>query len=164
MTSIVPRSPIGAAFARPFMFAVLTGAVLMAGSPAATAADVGAASHKTQHQMKSETIDERIAALHASLKITGDEEANWASVAQVMRDNDAALKVLVAARAAETREKVSAVEDLRMYEKFAQAHVDGLKNLISSFETLYGVMPDPQKAIADGVFQSVGRDAKRSAH
>ena len=41
-----------------------------------------------------------------------------------------------------------------MYQKFAQAHVDGLKNLIASFDKLYAGMPDTQKKIADEVFSS----------
>ena len=48
---------------------------------------------------------------------------------------------------------MTAVEDLKTYQKFAQAHVDGLKNLISSFDTLYAAMPDAQKKIADEVFR-----------
>ena len=49
---------------------------------------------------------------------------------------------------------MSAVDDLQMYQKFAQAHVDGLKNLLSHFEAFYASMPDAQKKIADGVFRS----------
>jgi hypothetical protein len=41
-----------------------------------------------------------------------------------------------------------------MYQKFAQAHVDGLKNMLSHFEGLYAAMPDAQKKIADEVFRS----------
>jgi len=52
---------------------------------------------------------------------------------------------------------MTAVDDLKMYQKFAQAHVDGLQNLISSFETLYNSMPDAQKKIADQVFRTSGR-------
>ena len=48
--------------------------------------------------------------------------------------------------------------DLKTYEKFAQAHVKGLKNLIASFSKLYAAMPDAQKKNADQVFQSFGRD------
>ena len=147
---------------RPLAIAALTGISLFATSPV-LAADA-AAPQKTLHQMKTESVDDRIADLHKSLKITADEETNWAGIAKVMRDNDAALQGLVAARTAENREKVSAVEDLKMYEKFAQAHVDGLKNLIGAFETLYATMPDQQKAVADGVFQAVGQKGKTSAH
>jgi hypothetical protein len=51
------------------------------------------------------------------------------------------------------------MDDLNTYEKFAQAHVDGLKNLTSSFETLYTAMPDPRKKNADEVFKTSGRAA-----
>jgi periplasmic protein CpxP/Spy len=57
---------------------------------------------------------------------------------------------------------MSAVEDLKTYQKFAQAHVDGLKNLISAFGTLYDAMPDAQKKIADKVFLMSGRDPTQS--
>lgn len=162
MTSLIKPRRHSAFLVRPLAVAALVGLSLCANSPAA-AADA-AAPQKTTHQMKSESVEDRIADLHKSLKITVEEESNWAGVAKAMRDNDAALKVLVAARTAENREKVSAVEDLKMYEKFAQAHVDGLKNLISAFETLYATMPDQQKAVADAVFQSVGQKGKNSAH
>jgi hypothetical protein len=59
---------------------------------------------------------------------------------------------------AETRltppQNMSAVDDLKTYQKFAQAHVDGLKNLISAFEVLYTAMPDDQKKLADHVFST----------
>ncbi len=152
--------PYTAFLLRPFAVAALAGVLVLASSPVAANSDVGTA----RHQMKNETIDQRIADLHKSLQITADEETNWAAVAQVMRDNDAALKALSAARTAESREKLSAVEDLKMYEKFAQAHVDGLKNLTASFETLYSAMPDQQKAVADGVFRTVGQKTRTAAH
>ena len=40
---------------------------------------------------------------------------------------------------------MTAVDDLKSYQKYAQAHVDGLKNLIASFATLYDALPDDQK-------------------
>jgi acyl-coenzyme A synthetase/AMP-(fatty) acid ligase len=153
MNSFTQNTPRGTFLLRPLTLVALAGISLFATSPVA-AADTGAAPAKSLHQMKHETVDQRIADLHKSLKITADEETNWAAVAQVMRDNDAALKVLAAARTAEKGDKISAVDDLKMYEKFAQAHVDGLKALISSFETLYNAMPDQQKLVADGVFQA----------
>lgn len=42
------------------------------------------------------------------------------------------------------------------HQKFAQAHVDGLKNLPSAFTTLYDAMPDAQKKNADRVLQTSG--------
>lgn len=152
-----PRSP-AAFLRRPLAVAALAGLSLLAAAPALAAPEPGAAPQTAPHRMKTETVEDRIADLHRSLKITADEESNWTGVAQVMRDNDAALKVLVAARTDENRAKVSAVEDLKMYEKFAQAHVDGLKKLNVAFKTLYEAMPDAQKKVADETFRTYGRD------
>ena len=71
-----------------------------------------------------------------------------------MRENAVAMDKLIAANRTTPPQNMTAVEDLKMYQKFAQAHVDGLKNLISSFDKLYDAMPDSQKKIADVVFSS----------
>src|SRR5207344_3036534 len=44
---------------------------------------------------KSETVEQRITSLKASLKITPDQEAKWNGVATAMRDNAAAMDKLV---------------------------------------------------------------------
>jgi hypothetical protein len=103
---------------------------------------------------KGETVEQRIASLHASLKITQAEEAKWAPVAQSMRENAAAMDKLVAESRTSAPQNMTAVDDLKMYQKFTEAHAEGLKNLISSFSSLYDAMPDAQKKIADQVFQS----------
>ncbi len=71
-----------------------------------------------------------------------------------MRENAANMDKLLAASRTTPPQNMSAVDDLKSYQKFAQAHVDGLKNLISSFDKLYAAMPDAQKKIADAVFSS----------
>jgi hypothetical protein len=111
--------------------------------------------HASSRMMKRETVEQRVAMLHASLKITPAEEAQWTPVAQAMRDNEAAMQQLMAETTAKPH-PLNAVDDLRTYERFTQAHVSGLKNLISSFETLYQGMPDSQKALADRVFHKYG--------
>ena len=111
---------------------------------------------------KAETVEQRIDSLHASLKITPDEETKWSGVAQAMRDNATAMQKLVAEKRAAAPQGMTALDDMNTYAKFAQAHVDGLKNLGSSFETLYASMPDAQKKIADQVFQDSGREASPS--
>jgi periplasmic protein CpxP/Spy len=113
-------------------------------SPAGTAATAS----------KGETVEQRITTLHAALKIMPDEETKWSDVAQAMRENAAAMDKLVAEGRATAPQSMSAVDDLKMYQRFSQAHVDGLKNLISAFSALYTVMPDAQKKVADEVFQS----------
>ncbi len=113
-------------------------------------------------KMKGESVEQRIESLHAALKITPDEETNWMGVAQAMRENSTAMQKLVAEKAVNDPKTLTALDDLKTYEEFARAHVDGLKNLTSSFETLYKSMPDPQKKIADEVFQSFGHQSARA--
>jgi len=109
-----------------------------------------------------ETVEARIVSLHAALQITPDQEATWTNVAQTMRDNDATMQSMVAERAAIDPASVTAVDDLKSYEKFAKAHVRGLRKLIVSFETLYVSMPQPQKSLADQVFKTMGHEGMRS--
>lgn len=151
-------------FARPIAVAAFLSASLLATPMAVVfAADAPAtASGKAAVDTQAETVEQRIATLHTSLKITADEEANWKPVAQAMRDNAAAMEKLAATKTAQAPQAMSAVDDLKSYEVFAQAHVDGLKNLISSFQTLYAAFPDAQKRIADGVFQSFGQKGRAS--
>jgi periplasmic protein CpxP/Spy len=160
---------ITASPARSMAFAALMGATMLATpfyaraaapdaavpqSPAAAAATgMGGASAAT----KSETVEQRISSLHAALKITPDEEKKWESVAQAMRDNAAAMDKRIADSHSNAPQNMTAVDDLKQYQTFAQAHVDGLKNLISSFSGLYSMMPDSQKKVADEVFQSSRR-------
>jgi protein CpxP len=116
----------------------------------------------TATETKGETVEQRITALHASLKITPAEETLWNGVAQAMRENAAAMDKLVAANRTTPPQNMSAVQDLQTYQQFAQAHVDGLKNLTSAFSTLYNAMPDDQKKVADQVFQTSGHGTAAS--
>ena len=109
-------------------------------------------------ETKGETVEQRITNLHVALKITPEEETQWNSVAQAMRENAAAMDKLVATNRTTPPQNMSAVDDLKTYQQFAQAHVDGLKNLISAFSTLYNAMPDAQKKVADEVFNTAGHE------
>jgi hypothetical protein len=165
MSSITRSTRHSAFLLRSVAVAALLSATSLIGAPAfATEGDTASSSvaAKSAHHRAGETVEQRIAALHKSLKITADEESNWSAVAQAMRENDAAMRSLVAARSAQSPQNVSAVDDLKTYEKFTQAHVDGLKNLIASFETLYNAMPESQKMVADQVFQSFGHHRRAS--
>jgi hypothetical protein len=119
--------------------------------PPAQAADAPA-------QTKADTVEQRITDLHASLQITPAQDAKWNNVAQAMRQNAANMDKLVATNRMTPPQNMTAVGDLKSYEKFAQAHVNGLKNLIASFSKLYASMPDAQRKNADAVFQSFGHD------
>jgi hypothetical protein len=105
-------------------------------------------------QGQGQTVEQRITDLHAALKITPDEETLWNGVAQAMRENAAAMDKLIASTRTTPPQNMSAVDDLNTYENFTQAHLDGLKNLIVSFDKLYAAMPDAQKKVTDDVFRS----------
>lgn len=164
-----------APFVRSVAIAALMGATMLAGpltaarADSATNAGVQLAQAAAQQSRtasaaidtKGETVEQRITELHGSLQITTDQESKWNDVAQAMRENAANIEKLVAADRTTPPQTMTAVEDLKNYQKFAQAHVDGLKNLISSFETLYDSMPDAQKKVADGVFETSGSEPAR---
>jgi len=175
-TAMTPFShpiTLPASFRRSLAIAALMGATMLASPLTAARADTvanaafqlaQAASPQSQAgagatASKGETVEQRITSLHTALKITSDEDAQWNAVAQAVRENAAAMDKLVAESRTTPPQSMTAVEDLQMYQKFAQAHVDGLKNLISSFTALYAAMPDAQKKTADGVFRSAHQAA-----
>ena len=147
---------------RSLAIASLTGAALLAGSSVmaqtATTPDgkttPPAAAAATSS--KPETVEQRITQLKAALKITPDQESKWNSVAQAMRENAASMEKLVASKRAIAPASMTAVDDLKTYQEFTQARLDGLKNLTSSFKSLYDSMPADQKKNADQVFRSYG--------
>jgi protein CpxP len=158
--------PMPAPFVRSVAIAALMGATVLAlpltaarpdtlaDAPIQLAQAAQSPAAKEATETKGETVEQRITDLHAALKITADQEANWNGVAQDMRENAAAMDKLVAETRATPPQSMTAVADLKTYQKFAQAHVDGLKNMLSHFEALYAAMPDAQKKIADEVFRS----------
>ena len=104
---------------------------------------------------KPETVEQRITALKTALKITPDQESKWDGVAKAMRENAAAMDKLVQEKKGKMA-SMNAIDDLKTYQEFSQVRLDGLKNLISSFKTLYDSMPADQKKNADHVFDSYG--------
>jgi prophage DNA circulation protein len=146
--------------ARSIAIASLAGAALIAGSFGPAAAQTTpsnkppAAAAATSS--KPETVEQRITQLKTALKITPDQESKWNAVAQAMRDNAASMEKLVAAKRAIAPASMTAVDDLMTYQEFTQVRLDGLKNLTSSFKSLYDSMPADQKKNADQVFQSYG--------
>jgi periplasmic protein CpxP/Spy len=132
-----------------------TKAAIQMAQAAAPKAPAAAAATET----KGETVEQRITTLHAALKITSEEDAKWNAVAQAMRENATAMDKLIAETRTTPPQTMTAVDDLKMYQKFSEAHVTGLKNLIASFTTLYDAMPDAQKKNADVGFQTSGHQA-----
>ena len=102
---------------------------------------------------KPETVEQRITTLKAALKITPDQEKKWDGVAQAMRDNASRMEKLVAEKRKIPPEKTTAVDDLKTYQEFTEARLDGLKHLTSAFKSLYDTMTPEQKKNADTVFE-----------
>ena len=102
---------------------------------------------------KPETVEQRITTLKAALKITPDQEKKWDGVAQAMRENASRMEKLVAEKRKIPPEKTTAVDDLKTYQEFTEARLDGLKHLTSAFKSLYDTMTLEQKKNADQVFE-----------
>ena len=105
-------------------------------------------------------VEARITNIHAKLKITAAQEDQWASVAQVMRDNEKTVEPLIKARR-ENGKTMTAVDDLKSYGEITDAHADGIKKFTPVFATLYAGMSDNQKQEADALFRRGGKMSKK---
>ena len=141
---------------RSLALASLMGAALLTGPAMAQTAEPKPPAAAAATSSKPETVEQRIVSLKASLKITPDQEKKWDAVAGAMRENAGAMDKLITAKRAQKAASMTAVDDLKTYQEFSQVRLDGLKNLISSFKTLYDAMPADQKKNADHVFDSYG--------
>jgi len=113
-----------------------------------------ASSTPSNHMMKKGgmmDVETRIKTLHDKLMITADQEADWAKVAQTMRDNETEIHQLIQARHQDP-DSMTAVDDLQSYAKITQAHADGMQKMVTAFQPLYDEMSDAQKKNADQVF------------
>jgi hypothetical protein len=172
MSSSTHSIAMSVPFARSLAIAALMGATMLASPPTSARAETApdaviqlvqadtsqsrAAAGATE--AKGETVEQRIRTLQRALRITSDQESKWNAVAQAMRENAINMDTLIAANRKTPPQDMTAVDDLESYRKVAQAHVDGLKNLIASFKTLYDAMPSAQKRNADDVFRTSERE------
>ncbi len=141
----------------------LMAAAVLAAPPSFAQTAASAPAHQTRAERRAETVEQRIAALHAALKITPAQEPAWEAVAQTMRENAAAIGKLASDSAARTRQGMTAIDDIQSYQQLAQAQADELKRLQAAFTTLYEGMPDEQKKLADRVFRTARRHGMREA-
>ena len=94
------------------------------------------------------SIAHRIDDMHAKLRITSAQEEQWGKVAEIMRQNAAEMEALVADRST----AAGAIDQLRRYEKLAEAHLDGLKKFVSEFASLYASLSGDQRVVAGSLF------------
>lgn len=150
MSCFHPAKPI----MRSLAIVSLMSAALLTGPVMAQTSEQKPPAAAVASSSNADTVEERIASLKSALKILPDQEPKWAAVATAMRVNGAAMEKLIAARRSQPAAGRTALGDLETYQEFAQAHVDGLKNLIPAFKALYDSMSADQKINADQVFQS----------
>ena len=98
--------------------------------------------------LRSET---RIRRLHDKLGISSAQEALWAPVAQVMRDNEVAFRAGLKEGTHDMKSS-TATNDLKTFQIIADHHAEGLKKLIPAFDALYESLPPAQQKRADRVF------------
>jgi protein CpxP len=137
---------------------VMSGAFAQASAPAGTQAAVAAAAKPTREAR----VEERIASLHAQLKITPAQETQWAQFAGVMRENGQTMDKLYRQRMSSA--KLSALDDMKQYAEIAEAHADGTKKLVSAFEPLYSSFSPEQKQLADAAFHASLTSEPRKHH
>jgi hypothetical protein len=152
-----PFAPLG----RSLAIASLAGAALIAGSLGPATAQAPDDSKKppaaaAATSSKPETVEQRIQTLKTALQIKPEQESKWNAVAQAMRDNASKMEKLVADKRKIAPDKTTAVDDLKTYQDFAEAHLDGIKHLMSPFKSLYDSMSADQKKNADQVFEKYG--------
>src|ERR1700737_1135490 len=104
---------------------VMSGAFAQASAPAGPQAAAAAAAKPTREAR----VEERIASLHAQLKITPAQETQWAQFAGVMRENGQTMDKLYRQRMSSA--KLSALDDMKQYAAVAGAHAAGTKKLVS---------------------------------
>lgn len=97
-------------------------------------------------------VDQRAARMHSRLRITPDQEPAWRAFAQAMHDSAASADQAYRQHAAHVA-TMSAVENLRLFAQIEQARAQGLQAMLTSFESLYGVLSDEQKKTADTIFR-----------
>ncbi|MCG5073675.1 Spy/CpxP family protein refolding chaperone [Paraburkholderia tagetis] len=118
-------------------------------APAAAAAASNAEARAAQHQQR---VEERITYLHSALKITADQEPQWKTFAEVMRNNGETMSGLYKQRV-EGEAQRNALDDMKQYAQIAQTHADDMQKLVTAFEPLYNSFSPEQKKVADATFR-----------
>lgn len=119
--------------------------------PAAAASPM--AGHPAAGKNAEERVEARIKELHAQLRITPAEEAQWNEFARVMRENARDMDEAFMQRAQQFP-TMNAVQSMQSYEQISERHAQLVQKLIPAFQKLYDAMPDQQKQLTDQVFRA----------
>ena len=129
-------------------------------APAATASSPAKpAARQSQESM----VEQRIADLHAKLKITPAEQAQWEPFAQAMRDNAVAIDQAFQGRV-KALPTMTAADNVKSYAELSAEHAKEMQKLVPAFQALYDTMSDSQKHVADQLFRSDANGGKPAKH
>lgn len=102
-----------------------------------------------------ERVEQRITHLHTQLRITPAQQSQWDQFARVMRENSNDMYQTLEQRGTGFK-SMNAAENMQSYAKIARQHAEDTQKLATTFQALYGTMPDEQKKNADTVFRARG--------
>jgi hypothetical protein len=130
--------------------------------PGAAPADTKAGpAERRARFMPGRHIEGRIAFLHAELKITPAQKAQWDNVATVMRDNAKSDTALFEQARTERAGKPDALARMNARVKFSEARLATTKKFLEAFAPLYQSLSDEQKQTADELFGPRGHRMMR---
>lgn len=104
--------------------------------------------HAGPGMMPGQLVDGRIAFLKAELKITPQQETQWQSVAEAMRQNANELDQTIS-NARQQRGTMDAVQRLTIREQFDKVRTENDERLLSAFKPLYDNLSPEQQQIAN---------------
>src|SRR5215469_4239025 len=125
--------------------AISAAAPMMAADANSTKVQLAQAQPATQPQ----NVETSISSLHQRLQITPAQEAQFGTVANVLRENARA----EAAAPQQPAPNATAVDDLRAYIRYSEVELAGLKKMLPALETLYATLSPTQKRAADAAFR-----------
>lgn len=96
-----------------------------------------------------QNVEANISGLHQKLQITAAQEAQFNTVANVMRDNARS----EASAPQRPPANATAVDDLRLYIQYSELELAGLKKLLPALDALYSTLSPAQKKTADAIFR-----------
>jgi periplasmic protein CpxP/Spy len=115
----------------------------------ATTAPQQAEHHERHRFSPARHVEGRIAFLKAELKVTDAQEAQFAPVAQAMRDNAKTMEQAMEQHRAMRGQAQTAVQRLEAKAQFAALRAQGDQRFVDAFKPLYSSLSDDQKKAAD---------------
>jgi hypothetical protein len=111
-----------------------------------------------------EKVEQRIADMYATLKITKDQEAQWDTFSQVMLDNAQAIDAMATTKDGSTGTR-TAVDSLQGYAEVTEQHAQNVQKLAAAFKPLYAALSVDQQKTADEMFaaKAAEREQKQGA-